>query len=213
MTLELRKSRLLGIFQTKKAQYNKLILKSLVTGPKTTNQIAEYIFLNRRERTLTERKGNEIKKIVSIISRKDSRLDELETKQYIHHKDNLRELTPKGMGVALTFFDSITEIFPYVKPFLHSIVEDLEKNLRENPMLQSLGRIEKRAFQTSFDLFESPEFLQFLKDLTNELIRQGIDLDKTSLKEFISMLMGKFFVVYLPKIIMGISPRKEGVRP
>lgn len=204
---------MLGIFQTKKAQYNKLILKSLITGPKTTNQIAEYIFLNRKERTVTERKGNEIKKIVSIISRKDSRLDELETKQYIQHKGNLRELTPKGMGVALTFFDSIAEIVPYVKLFLHSIVEDLEKNLRENPMLQSLGKIEKSALKSSFDFFESPEFPQFLKDLTNELIRQGVDLDKTSLKEFISMFLGKFFIVYLPKIIMGISPGKKGVKP
>ncbi|MGC8999058.1 MAG: hypothetical protein ACP5JW_06680, partial [Candidatus Bathyarchaeia archaeon] len=75
---------MLGIFEGKKAENNKLILKSLVFGPKTTNQIAEYIYLNQKPQIKTKRTiKKEIRKIVSIIARKGSRLEELEAKQYI----------------------------------------------------------------------------------------------------------------------------------
>jgi hypothetical protein len=194
---------LIGIFQGKEAENHRLILKGLVFGPKTTKQIAEYIYLNRRAAVKPQKLNfNKVKTIVSIISRKGSRLEELEIKEYISRKENLWQLTPKGMGVALTSYDSIVEIYPYVKPFLHSIVEDFRKTVNENPMFQFMKKIEKNAFKISFNFFESQDFLQFLKDLTNELIRQGVDLDKTSLKDFLSMLIGKFFVVSLPKYIM-----------
>lgn len=202
---------MLGIFEGKKAKYNKLILKGLVFGPKTTNQIAQYIYLNPEAQVKPKKVNkNRVKRIVSIISRKDSRLDELEAKQYISRKEsteNRWHLTPKGMGVALTFYDSIVEIYPYIKQFIHSFVENIEKKLKENPMLQSLGKIERKALKTSFTFVESQDFLQLLKDLTNEMIRQGTDLDKTSLKDFISFVIGKFFVLHFPKIITkGVKP-------
>jgi hypothetical protein len=63
----------------------------------------------------------------------------------------------------------------------------------------------------AFDFFESEEFLQFLKDLTNGLIRQGTDTDKTTLKDFMNVLIGRFFVVYLPRILMQKSTKKRKV--
>lgn len=195
---------MIGIFEGKKREYNKLILKGLVFGPKTTKQIAEYIYLNPKAVIKPQKLNqNEVKTTVSIISRKGSRLEELETKEYIYRKENLWYLTVKGMGVALEFYDSINEVFPYVKPFLHSIVEDFRKTINENPMFQFMKKIEKKAFRSTFRFFESSEFPQFLKDFTNGLIRQGVDLDKTSLKDFIGMWLGKFFLMYAPRIIMG----------
>jgi len=208
------KSKLLGIFEGKKAEYNKLILKGLVFGPKTTNQVSECIYLNRKAQVLPrEVNRNEIRKIVSIISRKGSRLAELESKEYIFRRASKDHwtLTIKGMGVALTFYDSIAEISPYVKPFLHSTVEEFQKTIRNIPMLQPFRNIEKKAMNKAFDFFESEEFLQFLKDLTNGLIRQGTDTDKTTLKDFMNVLIGRFFVVYLPRILMQKSTKKRKV--
>lgn len=191
----------LGIFQTKKREYNELILKSLVFGAKTTNQIAEYVYLNRKSIVQTKVNRNEVKTIVSIISRKQSRLEELESKGYIFRKDNLWNLTLKGLGVALTFFDSLELIYPKVKPLLHSTVQDFAKQIDKNPTLPailSLGSIEGAK------LFESPQFLQLLKDLTNELMRQGLDLDQISKENFFATLAGRILQIYLPKMF-GLS--------
>jgi len=191
----------LGIFQTKKREYNELILKSLVFGAKTTNQIAEHIYLNRKSIVKPKVNRNEVKKIVSIISRKESRLEELKTKGYIYHKDRLWNLTLKGLGVALTFFDSLELVYPKVRPLLHSTVQDFMKQIEKNPTLPEILALGSRE---GAKLFESPQFLQLLKDLTNELMRQGLDLDQISKENFFATLAGRILQIYLPRMF-GLS--------
>ncbi len=81
-------------------------------------------------------------------------------------------------------------------------------------MLQFLtkGKRERKAVENSLSFFESTEFLQLLKDFTNKLVRQGTDLDKTNLKDFLGMVTGEFFVLYLPKIVMVNAFKGRGVK-
>lgn len=83
----------LGIFQGKKKLYNTLILKSLATGSKTTKQIAEYLYDNGHEKGTN--RGNEVKKIYSVIDRAGGRLAELSIKGYIIRKNLLWGLSKK----------------------------------------------------------------------------------------------------------------------
>lgn len=195
---------MLSIFQTKKVEYNKLILKCLVNGAKTTTQIAEYIYFNRKQKPklrlhpkkVKEPDKNKIKSIVSIISRKKSRLKELETKYYIQKKNDLWYLTsPKGYAVAITLFNSVTEIYPYIP------IEDLSemfRRLHEIPIIDAFLNDER--LRKIEDLSKSSQFLQYMKDCTNELINEGINIDKMSLEEFNVILSGKIAYILLKQL-------------
>lgn len=182
---------MIGIFETKKAENNKLILKSLIFGDKTTRRIAEYIYHNRTEKPkLKDNIENEVRGIVSIISRKKSRLEELEHKAYISREHNLWRLTSKGLGVALTQFNNVLEIFPYVKT-------DFDINGFERAFYQTrIGKVVRKD-NPSFNLRKilnvgkSPEFLQFWKDYTNELMALGVDLDRMSEGEYKRLVANK----------------------
>jgi len=198
---------LLGIFQGKKAEYNKLILKSLVGGSKTTTQIAEYIYLNRRNQMkLLKLNKNRVKTIVSIVSKKGSRLDELRTKHYIKRKNNLWHLTaPKGYAVALTLVDDVREVWRYVQ--IDDLSAFLDK-LHEIPIIDDFISNEKLKKVESFGM--SPKFLQSVRDCTSELITQGVDLDGMNELEFDVLLTGKVTYVILRDIfeLSGISTHK-----
>jgi hypothetical protein len=197
---------LIGIFQGKKEEYNKLILKALVSGRKTTKQLAEYIYLNRKQKPKPiEHASNEVKTLVSIISRKDSRLSELEDKNYIKREKNLWDLTTKGFPVALTLFNSISEILPYVE--FESLSKMLDK-IHEIPVIDAF--LSNKKLKEIENLGKSPQFLQHMKDCTNELISKGSDSDTMSLEEFNIHLVSK--VSYLLLKDMGAFG-VEGVRP
>ena len=213
---------MLGIFRTKKAEYNKLILKSLVTGPKITKEVAEYIYFNRKQqpklrlRKTKEPNGNEVKSIVSIISRKNARFDELERLHYIFRENNLWNLTVKGACVALTQFNSIMEIFSYIKVDL--ALDGVEKEIYKNPMMRMLMTYytDKDEIRKIFKFGKSPEFLQLWKDYTNELRTQGVDLDKMSDREFRLLIANKAFehlfrlkVSKLEKTFLKITEKRE----
>jgi hypothetical protein len=208
---------LLGIFRLKKAKYNKLILKSLIFGQKATRQISEYIYLNQgnlRPQTVNQ---NELKKIESVICRKGSRLDELGGYGYISRNGDLWELTPKGMGVALTLMPSVSEILPKVASYVLSAVNQFQTMISENPAIEPLiNRKERRQRDHSLKKLSqhltSERFFQFFKDFTNELIVQGLDLDNISDKDFTSMLYGKWFTSNLPRLAAD-SFRRRGVKP
>jgi nucleoside diphosphate kinase len=177
---------MLRIFQTKKAEYNELVLKSLVFGPKTTNQIAKYIYLNRKAQIKPKKVDkNEIKKIVSIISRKNSRLEELQKYHYICRKNALWHLTHKGFPVALTRFDSINDIIPYIKP--DSDLTELGMKIYEaSPIIQML--VTKDTFIKWCQFAKSPEYIMTIREYTNELIKQGVNIDDMSEAEFRTLL-------------------------
>jgi len=190
-----------GIFQGKQRRKNELILKSLVSGAKTTTQIAEYIYLNPENAIIKPSmvNRNKVKTEVSMISRKGSRLEELKTKGYItHNKDNLWELTLKGLGVALTLFDSLALIYPQVKSSLHSFVRELKQRISKNPTLPAFFK--SSTFIQSIKLFESRKFIQLLKDSTNEQMRLGLNLDQISEEDFFATLAGRILETYFSTI-------------
>ena len=190
---------MLGIFQGKKAKNNKLILKSLATGSKTTKQIAEYVYLNRKN-TMKPLKldNNEVKKIVSIISRKGSRLDELKAKHYISRKNNLLQLTIKGACVALTQFNNIMEVYPLLQ--VNSIVNAFAKEFHKHPttrMLLKSSSVKKEEIDKALAFGKSPKIPQLFKDYTNELIKQGVNLDKMPDSELALLMISKGISYFL----------------
>ena len=188
-----------GIFQGKERRKNELILKSLISGAKTTNQIAEYIYLNPEKGIKPSTVNrNKVKTEVSMISRKGSRLEELKTKGYITHKDSLWDLTFKGLGVALTLFDNLRPIYPQVKSFLHSFVREFKKQISKNPTLPAFFKSSK--FIQPIKLFESRNFIQLLKDLTNEQMRLGLDFDQINEENFLATLFGRILQTYFSKM-------------
>lgn len=182
---------MIGIFQGKKKEYNELILKSLLSGPKITKQIAEYVYSNRKERSITERRGNEVKKIISTISKKDSRLEELKNKNYIFQEDGLYKLTIKGKAVALTLVDSVYDVMPYIiEEHKNSIPEALQL-IKANPFLKRLLRQE--MLREIVHIASTPEHYQRMKDITNHLITVGVNLDDMSDLEFQNILGAELF--------------------
>ena len=107
-----------GIFSGKKAENNKLILKSLLLGDKTENEISKYIVANSKET------GKNVKSVQKEIRRihydpnKYGRLQELSNKGYIERNQTnpqLWTLSGKGFGVTLTLFKDIKELINQYK--------------------------------------------------------------------------------------------------
>lgn len=196
---------MLGIFEGKKAEYNKLILKGLIYGAKTTNQIGEFIYFNR-EAQIKPRKANlnEVKKLVSIISRKGGRLKELEFKGYIFREKGCWRLTLKGTAVALTLFDDLSEVYPYIRTDL--TVKAMEKAFREFGVAKALKEygLNDWASKVFRWVKNQKNFLSFVRDSTNELISKLTDLDSLSEDEFRNLLVirgvQKFFKSHLAQI-------------
>lgn len=203
----MEKSKLIGIFHGKKTLYNKLILKSLAYGPKTTRQIATYIYQNRGLPT-KEVNINKVKNIESNICRKNGGIPELDKKNYIFKEDRLWKLELKGLSIALTQFPNIMEVFPYLQ--LDSVLEPLQKQLYETPLYQLMFEtiFKKEIANEVFAFGKSQEFPQLLKDFTNELITQGVNLDKIENDNFLAMLISKLFQV-LPVMIANKFKSKE----
>ena len=191
-----------GIFEHGKAENNKLILKALIYGPKTTTQIAEYIYFNRKQKPkirldqkrAREPNKNEVNHIESQISRKGPKgrhLQELEIKKYIFQEDSLRKLTMKGKAVALTLVDSVYDVMPY-------IIEEHENNISEalqlvkaNPFLKKL--LNQEVLREILKIASTPELYQRVKDITNRLMTQGVDIDSMSDLEFQNIVGSELF--------------------
>lgn len=214
------KSKLLGIFEGKKSENNKLILKSLVFGSKTTTQIAEYIYHNRSEKPKpkdTVNVRNEVRKIIAIISRRTTkqkgRIFELEDKGYISRENNLWQVTSKGLCVGLTQFNSIMEVYPYVK--IDVDIDSIERAFSRFP----IGKAVKKSYprfniRKILTVGKSPELFQFWKDYTNELISLGVDLDRMNDFEFKGLLASRSLThLFKPELseIEKLSRKTESV--
>ena len=193
---------MLGIFEGKKTEYNRLVLQSLLHDPKTTKQIAEYIYLNRKNAIPPPKLNeNHVRRIVSIISRRTKtqkgRLEELETKQYIRRENSAWHPTIKGIAVSLTLFNSITEGLPYAKDEPANVLRDLGMKLLEIPGMNGLTNSERLTKALDFGFFQNyQQLVQGVKDCTISLIKEGVNLDKISEKEFYVLLVSKLLYYY-----------------
>jgi len=198
----------LEVFRGKKAENNKLILISLVIGGKTTKQIAEYICRTRKRATKPERLDeDELEKTMSIISRRGAqkgRLHELETKSYIKRKDGLWHLTKKGFTIALTLFNSVSEL---IRDDAFTWDDTIESNLRNivrrivTRAHPDEGRIVNRKWLRKVlsrgVIQNCLHLLPVLRDCANELIYQEVDLDNMGEKKYSKKLVDKLFEYYI----------------
>jgi hypothetical protein len=81
------------------------------------------------------------------------------------------------------------------------VMKEIEKSLN-NPLLKPFlemgikeGTVEAKNF-----LF-TQDFLQVLKDITNEFINQGVDLDRLGDSEFITLVEGKLIPFLVSRFI------------
>jgi len=194
---------LLGIFQGKKTENNKLILKSLVSGARTTTQIAEYILSTKNAILSKELYEKRVNNIVRIISRRTEeqkgRLHELETKQYIERKNKLWHLTRKGFPIALTLFNSSNAVLQtwdeslelYLQKIIRNMIEKAppKKNIVWNRELL-VEVLSQGAKQNCLQL------LPVLRESSDELKHQNINLDEIDAKKFSTMLVDKLLDYY-----------------
>lgn len=206
---------MLGIFEGKKGENNRLILESLLLGPKTTKQIAEYVYNHRKgEAKPGDHAGNETKAIMSIISRKGSRLEELRHKHYIEQDNALWELTIKGFHVALTLFDNVGQFWPQVKS---DQLSALMKAIHEIPIVDAL--ISDKRLKKIESYGTSSKFIERLRDCTRELIAQGVDIDSMSEEQFRLLILSKIAYAlgmeFLNINILDVfgNIQNEGVKP
>jgi hypothetical protein len=197
---------ILGIFHGKKKAYNELILKSLITGSKTVKQIVEYIYLNTEQKK-RHNPLNVKRSIYSVIDRPRGRLKELSEKQYIEKRDGLWRLTLKGFCVSLTLFKD----FDSIKRCIDSELFDQAfkgqfKMFAKHPLLALLKtKYVEDKFEEYFTKVESDPrfgewFLLKLKECTEGLIKDGVDLDVLSREEFfdfIGVKMAYWFGEYI----------------
>jgi hypothetical protein len=194
---------MLEILDHKKAENNELILKSLVTGGKTTKQIAQYICWNRRRNTKPKNSDDdEIKKIMSIISRRGKqkgRLYELETKQFIKQKNHVWYLSGKGFPIALARLDSIADLdrtyYKEAFELLQNIVRKLIALAPDRDVVVSRERFVKALSKGVVQ--DCRHIVPVLRDCTGELIQSEVNLDSMSEKEFLKELVDRLFSYYL----------------
>jgi len=188
----------LGIFHGKKDEYNRLILKGLVTGEKTTMQIAEYIYQNSKQPP-SHNPINEKRKIYSVIARKGSRLNELEEKGYIFRGNALKwNLTTKGLCLAITFFET-SEIIKYVNFDRFGIdIQKVVESLKDNPLLavalktkEGKKKLKEVSDKLQSDTLVFEMFLNRIKDLINDIIKKGINIDSMTDNDIMFYVAGK----------------------
>ena len=195
----------MGIFQHGKAENNKLILKALVYGPKTTKEIAEYIYFNRKQKPklrlhpqrAKEPNENEVKSIVSKISREGSRLKELENKNYVFQEGTLYKLTMKGKAVALTLVESVYDVMPYIIEEHKNNIPETLKLVKANPFWKRL--LKHEMLRELLKIASTPELYQRIKDITNHLITVGVDIDNMTNLEFQNILGAELFSSLIKK--------------
>ena len=190
---------MLKIFLGKKKEYNQLILKALIFGPKRTQELAHYIFDN------SPTKNRNIDGIRSVISRqsdnpkRNGRLQELSNKEYIKRNENREwNLTYKGLGVSLSLYDNIDDVIPFVATEMKDNfkkIRPLFEKILNSRLFSKLTDDKSKRFEI-VDLFEeeitSKEFLEYLRKISDELNKTGVDLESMNDKEYSELVFTKF---------------------
>lgn len=110
----------------------------------------------------------------------------------------LWQLTIKGVCVALTQLNNIMEVFPFLQVTL--LLDAFEKDFRKHPVIRLLLKssyVKEEEINKTFAFGKSPKIPQLFKDYTNELIRQGVDLDTMLDSEFTLLMINKGISYFL----------------
>jgi len=203
------------ILQGKKAQYNSLILRSLVSGQKTTKQIAEYICQNAEEKQTDSL--DTLLKTYSVIARRGSRLDELLDKHYISRGENKEwKLTMKGLCFSLTLFDDLREITKDINYRQFGLDGDkIVKAFRKNAVISLLMSRDNENLvkKITDDMVNDPafwdRFLSEVRDFTNDYLKKGVDIDSMTDDEFSLLVLNRLVLWFLegkfPSFMKGVE--------
>jgi len=191
----------LGIFHGKKRFYNELILRSLVTSPKTVKQIAQFICQHDR--------GKHPKHVYSVIDRPKGRLWELSSKGYIEKREGKWQFTFKGFCVALTLLKTLDEVTPFMEVFDQMFKAQLLRMFDKHPLCAFFKfkseymdeRVREILKRVEDDSRFSELLLLKLKEYTEGLIREGVDLDVLSVEEFTGFIGGKLIPWFLERYV------------
>ncbi len=190
-----------GIFKGKKMKFNKLILRGLFYGEKTTQQIAEFIYQNDPAPKGTRR---QIRHIRIAIER--SRLPELNELGYISRDDLKKwELTFKGLVVASSLVtrqelehrfvvsEKLAEI-PALKEFQDFVMSsEFDELVELFDVLFDFNKLGPKKYERGppwnayssvlRGFFGSGKWILDLRDLVESLEEQGHDFDHISAEE------------------------------
>jgi len=189
----------LGIFHGKKRFYNELILRSLITSPKTVKQITQFICQHER--------GKHPKHIYSVIDRPKGRLWELSSKGYIEKREGKWQFTFKGFCVALTLFKSLDEVKPFMEVFNQMFKAQLLRMFDKHPLYALIKseyvdeKVREILKRIEGDSSFSELLLLKLKEYTEGLIREGVDLDVLSVEGFTGFIGGKLVPWFLERYV------------
>lgn len=189
---------MIPIFEGKQATYNKAILEALLTeGPMSAWQLAKHITpkIETVKRTLA---STETQKVYSVLVRKDGRLDDLKSKEYISLNEETQkwEIAAKGM-IAICIEK------PQLKPLInlqywnkHVIGNfKIPKEKMEIPLVGITidGEIWGKNLSNLLSKFKAGNVstVDRIVGDAKKLIDEGVNLDKISTRSLIQLLWTK----------------------
>jgi hypothetical protein len=184
----------IGIFDGKKAVYNRLILKLLVeNGPLKPWKIASFISKSFIKDSKTSKGYMERTQDVysNLIRKKSGRLKELERKGYIKRlRQGFFGPTLKGVIAILVSERNLPKISEFYSNILRNIkfpskvkipFFDVEVN----------GKKFERAFKEFADSLSFQEGWQTLKEMVKSFLESGLDLDIISNENLLHLILFK----------------------
>jgi len=189
---------MIPIFDGKQATYNKAILETLLTeGPMSAWQLAKGITpkIPSVQRTAS---STETQKIYSVLMRKDGRLDNLKSNEYINLSgDNQKwEIAVKGMIAICIEKPQLKALINLEYWNKHVIGEvKMPKEKMEIPLVGITidGKVWGKHLSNLLNKLKSGNMSvvdRILGD-AKKLLEEGVNLDKISTKSLMILLWGK----------------------
>ena len=194
----------IGIFEGKKAYYNRMILKVLIENkPMKAWSIAKEIAkkgIKKTEKTIRESTQD----IYSILIRKNGRLNELLEKKYIMKSEGFYFPTLKGIIAVLVSEEKI----PKIGDFYHGLLSEIKFPEKVKVPFFDI-EVNGKKFENGFKEFaESLSYQEGwikIRSMFKELLESGIDLDRITDENVIDLLQMKIM-----EYIMKHENRKIG---
>src|SRR5271157_217269 len=195
-----KKSNTIGIFKDKSREYNLAILRELYSrGAAKAWQLAERI-QKKRNPGLTNKAEIFVEKqaIYSVIQRKKGRLEDLAAKGYIEESDGLWMLTLKG-NLELSLQQDIqkelesvgSEVTDEAIGVFRRRVETIPDGTIRAPFGLSFdrGRSKEDMLRMAQHIMKNPSVFRALAMEIQNLVDEGIDLDRIDENQLVILLM------------------------